>query len=230
MHTTRGHDSSGDDAQLKPDKIPFSAFLSELVRLDDLTDPSDTHGNLSMRVNDDLMLIKPSGMKLSSNEDDILKICLLNIYDLVEHGSSTMRPSVDAANHASIYRKFPDAKSICHTHSTYVVAHAMCGLDIKCASTEQADRFGSDIICRHSSLETPWADTLLRSREAVILRNHGAVCVSDVGPKDAIEMAVLLESLAKKDSIARSMGELSLMSTREISDWHRRFKEKYGQR
>src|SRR3954447_518789 len=75
-----------------------------------------TSGNLSARVPDeDLMVIKASGVAYDELEPDAVVVC-----DLAGGlGEAAIKPSGDAATHGHIYREMPHVGGVAHTHSAY---------------------------------------------------------------------------------------------------------------
>ena len=101
-----------------------------------------TSGNISARVPDeDLMVIKASGVSYDDLDPDAVVVCDLN-GDLVE---GDLQPSSDAATHGFVYRELPDVGGVAHTHSAYATAWAARGEPIPCALTAIADEFGGEI-------------------------------------------------------------------------------------
>lgn len=221
-----------------------SAFKLMAERNDVL---QDTHGNLSVRIGDEIY-IKPSGVPF--NQIGPKEICRIQIMwktaswlTLSENG---LRASVDLPHHIQIYRSYPDVTSICHTHSPNVVAHAIIGDDITCCTTEQADYFGSDIKCfpysdldswgRELSVDKYWRPiTTLAGRKAAILQHHGALTLSN-DPIKAVNLAIALENVARKNVLAGMLTVPLLEKWRyrlpneEIAKWHRRYQDVYGQK
>ena len=79
-------------------------------------------GNISIRLNEDEMLITPSAMDyFEIKPEDIVKV---NIHTL-EYGKQSV-PSSEAPMHAAIYRTRDDADAIIHTHSNGISVFAAC--------------------------------------------------------------------------------------------------------
>jgi len=101
-----------------------------------------TFSNVSIRLNDKYFAIKPSGVlpeKIKLNKCPIIKISDgKKIY-------GSYKPSTDTPTHRIIYKKFPEIKSIAHTHSKYVTAWAQSGKSIPIYGTTHADYWESEI-------------------------------------------------------------------------------------
>jgi L-ribulose-5-phosphate 4-epimerase len=217
-------------------KVQLFEALQLMAKRDDVI--QDTHGNVSVRVDDETMYIKPSGVPYE----------LIRPHDLCEvrfggngvHVSlhHSMKPSVDVPHHISIYQNNPHVGAICHTHSPYAVAFAMLEMGIPCVSTEQADYFGGSIRCLPYSDLNNWGkyvwpkespDKTLRER-AVLLGHHGVLTFAG-NPVEAVNLAIQLENLARKHFLAQTLHhqEIPGLPQEEIDKWHQRYQNDYGQ-
>jgi L-ribulose-5-phosphate 4-epimerase len=214
---------------------------------------NDAHGNLSYFVDETCdMLIKPSGVQY---EEIVLpqQICCI-VSDEIDPVSfhcakddrrlSQLKPSVDTIHHLEIYHRNTGIKSICHTHSPNVTAHAMANMSMLCYCTEQADMFGGDVNCLPYMDLSEWgvlvgdelAETLgidnRNSKNAILLGNHGALTFAD-DPVSAVKLAISLENLATKNMLMQTllMGNKQdrLLSKKEIDSWRKRYVTSYGQ-
>jgi L-ribulose-5-phosphate 4-epimerase len=84
-----------------------------------------------------LVVIKPSGVAYAKlKPEDMVVVDLDN--NKVE---GALRPSVDTITHVMLYKAFPKAGGIVHTHSTAAVAFAQALREIPCFGTTHADHF-----------------------------------------------------------------------------------------
>ena len=105
-----------------------------------------TWGNASAcdRTNG-LMAIKPSGVEYSRLRPEDMVILEIERGALVER--TELRPSSDTPTHLVLYRNFPGAGGIVHTHSRLATAWAQAGRDLPCFGTTHADYFKGAIPC-----------------------------------------------------------------------------------
>lgn len=110
-----------------------------------------------------LMVIKPSGVPYSHLRDDDLVVLELESGRTVE---GKLKPSSDAPTHLEIYRAFPSAGGVCHTHSPAATAWSQAGRPLPCFGTTHADHFHGDVpVCRMlTPEETAGAYELLTGR------------------------------------------------------------------
>ncbi len=89
-----------------------------------------------------LVAIKPSGVPYDTlRPGDIVLVAIED--GAVADGS--LKPSSDTPTHLHLYRKFPAAGGIVHTHSREATSWAQAGRAIPCFGTTQADHFRGTI-------------------------------------------------------------------------------------
>lgn len=166
-----------------------------------------------------VIVIKPSGVAY----DDLTPahmVALSVATGAVVDGA--LRPSSDTPTHLELYRAFPSAGAIVHTHSEYATAFAQARLPIRCMGTTHADYFRHDVPVtrpmtdaevtseyeRHTGLVI--VETFREARlspdevPAVLVANHGPF-VWGVDPFTAIEHAEVLEYLARVEWRVRTL-------------------------
>lgn len=132
-------------------------------------------GNISLRLNQDTMLITPSGMDyFSIRTEDIVR---MNIHDL-KYGMQR-KPSSEYRLHAALYRRYPECNAIIHTHSNGISAFAAAHAGFR-ISEPPMDQLIGDMHC--SEYRTPGTDELcdsimeaIEGSHACIIANHGAI-------------------------------------------------------
>lgn len=173
-------------------------------------------GNISERMPSGMM-ISVTGTRGGEVGPNSFVAC-----DLEGRPSSAGKPSSEWAMHAAIYRAFPEAAAIVHTHSDACVALAVQqralphfhyqvarfgGIDVRCAPYAQ---FGSPELAA-------LAVEALAGRKACLLGNHGMICHGS-GIKQAMDTAELLETLCRQYLMAVATGSPRLLTHREITD------------
>ena len=84
-------------------------------------------GNVSLRLDNDHFIIKPSGVDL--NKINYKDMPLINIRNSKKI-KGRLKPSMDTATHLEIYKKYKYINSITHTHSEYATAWAQASRSI----------------------------------------------------------------------------------------------------
>ena len=173
-----------------------------------------TWGNVSAIDRESgLVVIKPSGV-----DYDTMTAADMVVVDLdgrVREGS--LRPSSDTPTHIVLYKAFPEAGGIVHTHSTYATAWAQAGRDIPNIGTTHADYFHDAIPCTADMSRAEVEGDYERETGNVIVKRFSGlnpvhtpgVLVKNHGPfawgrdaADAVHNAVVLEQVAKMAYIA----------------------------
>jgi L-fuculose-phosphate aldolase len=187
---------------------------------------SGTAGNISVRCKD-RMLITPTGVRVSDLAMD--KIVLMDFDGTVD---GTWRPSSEWMMHAAIYKAFPQAAAVVHTHSDHCVAIACLREAIPPFHYMLASFGGDDVPCaEYAPFGSPElaaaAVAALKDRSACLLANHGAICFGESLPA-ALAKAAKLETLARQYWLARSIGAPVLLHADEMSEVQARY-QGYGQ-
>lgn len=169
-----------------------------------------TWGNVSAVDREkNLVAIKPSGIPYDKLEPR--HIVVVDFEGNVVSG--TYRPSSDTATHLEIYKNFPQAGGIVHTHSRWATIWAQACRDLPAMGTTHADYFYGPVPCTRQLTEEEIAQAYEMNTGRVIIeifKQKGidpgalpAVLVAGHGPftwgKDANEAvyhAVVLEECA----------------------------------
>lgn len=139
---------------------------------------SRTWGNVSCRVSEERFVITASGRNYKTlTQDEVIPV---GISDLSYEGD--MKPSSEYKIHRAVYQLKREAGFIIHTHQDNASAASAAGMD--CIEFDKEyEGIGSRIFCAKYALSgtdelcSHAAEALKQSRgNAVLLRNHGAVC------------------------------------------------------
>ncbi|WP_025272424.1 L-ribulose-5-phosphate 4-epimerase [Haloglycomyces albus] len=192
-----------------------------------------TSGNVSARLPDeDLMVIKPSGVSYDDLSPENMVVCDLNGVPL----DKNVKPSSDTGSHAYVYRHRPDVGGVVHTHSPYATAWAAAGKPIPCAVTAMADEFGGEIpvgpfaLIGDESIGKGIIETLDASRSpAVLMRQHGVFTIGK-DPKSAVKAAVMCEDVARTVHLSHQLGPVESIPSQDIDSLFDRYQNAYGQK
>ena len=176
-------------------------------------------GNVSIRIDDNHIAIKPSG--IVPIDIKIRDVPIIRISDSKQMQGSK-KPSVDTPTHIEIYKVSKSIHSIVHTHSTYATSWAQTGKSIPVFGTTHADYWLNEIpnvefLNKDKVKENYEKNTgLLISRflkklnspffcPGVILSGHG-VFTWGKDHKEALDVAEVLEFIAKTAFITKQLG------------------------
>ena len=186
-------------------------------------------GNLSIRCNDGC-LITPSGISYHQlSPSDIVKI------DWQGHKicSSPYPPSSEWHFHTALYQHRRDINAITHAHPSYCTALACAHQSIPAFHYMVAIAGGSTIPLIPYALfgSDELANYVVKGLahlNACLMANHGMIAVG-ASLHQAFNLAVEVEELAKQYHLARSCGEVRLLSDEQMNAALERFKT-YGAR
>ena len=163
-----------------------------------------------------LVVIKPSGVSYDDMKADDMVVVDLKTGKVVE---GELRPSSDTPTHLEIYRAWPEAGGVVHTHSTYATAWAQAGIDLSNIGTTHADYFHNAVPCTadmtkaevEGDYELETGKVIVRRFEeaginpmhtpGVLVKNHGPFTWGKT-PAEAVHNAVVLEQVAKMAFVA----------------------------
>lgn len=189
-----------------------------------------TWGNISARVDEDYMVITPSGMdyeRLCADE-----MVLVNVNTLAYEGG--LKPSIESVVHAAVYKDRPEINGIMHTHSTYALTVATARKPIPPICDDQVQILGGEV--RLAAYTMPGTEEMarevvraLKERTGALLANHGAITVGRT-LAEAYVGSQVLEKAAMVYINCQSIGGPVEISQEDIDFFHDFFMNKYGQR
>ncbi len=144
-------------------------------------------GNLSVRLNDDEMLITPSSTDFFEIRiEDIVKV---NVRTL-DYGNQRT-PSTEVKMHAAAYREIPGCRAMIHTRSNAISVFAACRAGFALGGGELQDLIGDVKVTGYA---LPGSEELaetvvstLKDTHACIIPHHGAVFY---GPSLEVVLAI----------------------------------------
>ncbi|KUO72665.1 MAG: sugar aldolase [Clostridia bacterium BRH_c25] len=185
-------------------------------------------GNVSVRMENGDILITPSGMIYS---DMVLEDILIMDMDgnIVE---GNRKPSVDTKALLYIFKHRADINAVIHTHQPYATAIGLVQDEFPVMLTTLANATKGPVkVCPYSSTASMdmgiEAVQNLGNQLAVILKHHGVVAVGK-SLKEALYSCVYLEEAAKTYLMAKSAGNVAMLTTEQIEQAVEVFKY-YGQ-
>ena len=156
-----------------------------------------------------LIVIKPSGVEYDGMTAGDMVV--VDLDSTVVEGR--YKPSSDTPTHAALYRAFPEAGGIVHTHSRWATAFAQAGMGIPPLGTTHGDYFYGEIPCTRLMTAEEIAGEYEKETGNVIIETFAgkainpvqvpAVLVASHGPfawggdaMEAVHNAAVLEELA----------------------------------
>ena len=191
---------------------------------------SGTWGNLSVRIDDDYMVVTPSGMNYDTlNADDMV---VMNMHDYSHNGKR--KPSIEYFMHAELLLQNPRANAVVHTHSTYALMMATARKAIPAVCDDQVQILGGDIrVAEYTLPGTPEmakaVAKAIEGRAGALIPNHGAVSIGkSLG--EALLASIILEKTAQVYIGTLPLGGPVELDPADVAFMHDFFLNKYGQR
>ncbi len=187
-------------------------------------------GNVSWRVEDDRVLLTPSGMIYDQMVPaDVLVVDMEG--NIVE---GERKPSVDTQALLYIMKNVPRARAVIHTHQPYATGLGLVMDEIPCnLSTLANSTEGSVHVAEYGDAGSlsmgVEAVKAIGDRLAVVLKHHGVIGIG----KDldqALVSVVYLEEACKTIQVALSTGKpMAEMTDAQIEEAVNVFRYRYGQ-
>jgi L-fuculose-phosphate aldolase len=167
---------------------------------------SATDGNVSIRIDNDKMLVTPSGVNKRLLSEEM--ILLVDFEGNVLQG--TLRSSKEIGLHIKIYRDRPDVNAVIHTHPPYSTAFAVAHEPIKSNYLiETLVLLGEIALAPYGTPGTEEVpnsiDGLTLDYDAILLKNHGVVTYGK-NIIDTFNKMEALENVAKTILFAKIAG------------------------
>ncbi len=188
-----------------------------------------TWGNISCRVNETQMVVTPSGIDYNDAKPE--QMVLVNIEDMTYEG---LKPTTEAKLHAKIYQGREDVNAILHVHSMNASTVAAARREVPPILDDMAQIIGPSI--RVAEYAIPGTKKLvkgtykaLKGRNAVLLANHGALCVGR-DMDEAFLCAQVLEKACKVFIEAEFLGGAKSIKKFEAWIMHKYYLKKYSKK
>lgn len=170
---------------------------------------SGSDGNLSVRLDDDRILITPSGFakgRLSAEN-----IVTVDINGKKLQGSNN--PSSEMAMHTFVYQNRDDIKACVHSHAPYATSFAVAGIELTEDILPEVVLFIGGIPL--TDYAPPGTDSVPKSlapfiekNNAFLLRNHGLLTIGK-SLEEAYNRHEIVEHYARIVHLARQLGNVN---------------------
>jgi L-fuculose-phosphate aldolase len=142
------------------------------------------------------------------------------------------RPSSEMRTHLAAYRARPDVGAVIHSHSVYAMALAVANQGIPALIDEQVVTLGGEVRVAEYGMSASHdlannAMEAMGERQAVLLRNHGALGVGrDL--EEVLAVVALLERIAKTYLLARTVGDIEPLPANVVEIEAKFFRMQHG--
>jgi L-ribulose-5-phosphate 4-epimerase len=174
-----------------------------------------TSGNVSARdPSTGLVAVSPTSIPY-----DLMRPEDVSVVDPEGELQDGAAPSVELPMHLAIQSGRPEAAAVVHTHSPYATALGLVLHEIPVVLAEQAATVGGAIpvVPYAPTGERAMGEAVLGAGDAwaVIVRNHGPVCLGR-SLSEALRCAFAVEETARVYALARQLGEPALLPEEEL--------------
>ena len=173
-----------------------------------------TWGNVSCRVDDKTFVITPSGKPyIGLTPDDIVEVAI----NTLEWGGN-VKPSSEKGIHAEVYKEFPEANFVIHTHQKVASAVSALSKGVEKVVGEAGKLIGG--VIHMGGYGLPGTKKLkkgvtkalrLSPSKAVIMAHHGALCFGK-DSEEAFQVANTLEQVCTKHILTAAKEKLGINS------------------
>ena len=209
-------------------KTQFHNLKEEMITIGQLLWRKDLasglNGNISRRIDEDTVLLTAHGTCLGNLEEkDILAMKLDG--QLLDAGSV----STEKLLHTEIYKNFPDARAVVHTHTTYTNAFFLANETFVPRIFEAKFYLGEIKGIPQTTPAVTDAGPVVegfKKNNIVVLRNHGVVAKGDT-LFDCFLLIQALEEAVKTDAISRLYSHQSPVTSHQKEDKKQSAVKKY---
>lgn len=177
---------------------------------------SGTDGNLSVRLDDDRILITPSGKAKG-------RLSAENIVTVDINGKKlqgTLNPSSEIAMHTFVYQNREDINACVHSHAPYATSFAVAGIELSEDVLPEVVLFIGGIPL--TEYAPPGTDAVPKSLEphieknnVFLLRNHGLLTIGK-SIEEAYNRHEIVEHYARIVHLARQLGNVNSIPSEDF--------------
>jgi L-fuculose-phosphate aldolase len=203
------------EGELRRELVRFSKWLSRLGFT------PGTSGNLSVRLDEDRLLVTPTGMSKY-----LLKAADMVIVDLRGRLlAGTRKVTSEVSMHLAVYQSRNDVGAVIHSHPPIATGFACAGQALdRMLCQEAVMTLGVVPLARYATTGTEEVAASLipfvPGHDAILLANHGAI---SYGPTllEAFQRMETLEHIAEVDLVAHQLGTPRPLGVDQVEQLHR---------
>ena len=176
-------------------------------------------GNLSLKINNELILITPQGShKGTLKEEDFVLVDING--NTISNGNK--QPSSEIDTHLEVYEKRKDISAFIHCHPPTVVSLTIAGIPINFPIVPDVVLSLGEIPTlsypgQDKKTEAELTVNCLEKHDVMVLEKHGAVTIGK-NIFNALYKMELLEHQCKIIHTARVLGEMKTLNKKEIKE------------
>jgi L-fuculose-phosphate aldolase len=207
--------------KFKTERKEVARFMRRLY-LQGLT--STSGGNISLRINENLIALTPSATdkgRMKWKEVGILSI-------LGENLTPELKPSIESGMHLAIYKRNPEIKAIVHAHPVCASSFTAMKVEIETNLTAEACAIlGTPVFVPYALMgTTDLADAAadyIEKSDILLLENHGVLTTGD-SLLQAFDKTEVLENAARMTLIVNLSKRKSPLTKARVFEIERLFR------
>lgn len=190
--------------------------LADALSMMERAEVIDFNGHMSCRIpgSDQILINSGKSVRSALAAEDIIAIDLDG-----KPLEGDVVPPMEFHLHSAIYRKRPEVNAVAHTHPVWSTLFSSAGEKVEPVTMQAAVMGPVRTFPKTASINNrPLAEELaeaLGGHRVIMLRSHGAVTVgTDI--VEAFVLAIYLEETAKRQYLARSIGNPYVLTAAEV--------------
>jgi len=175
-----------------------------------------SEGNISARLDDNRILVTPSGLcKGRVTSDDLVLVDS----EGCQHGGAKSASS-ELPMHLHVYRKRPDIRACIHSHAPYATSFAVAGMGLPCDVLPEAALFlGPVPLTEYAPPGTESVgnslDPFLGEGEVFLLKSHGLLTIG-TDLEEALRRHEMVEQYARIVHLAKQLGNVDTIPASDL--------------
>lgn len=209
---------------MHPIQEKYTEQIQEVVRtanrLGEIGFVTSQGGNISLRVEEDVVLITPTKVAKSSIRFD--DVCAVDMKGNVLYATPGRKPTGEWPFHLRIMQHRPDIKGVVHAHPPILTGFAIAGGDWmqKAFLPEPVIEVGPMVMVPYAEpLSEELAmqfDAVIQTSNGFLMENHGALMVSHEGCWRAQEFLEMMEAAAKSVMVSVILGNPKTIPMKDV--------------
>ncbi len=206
----------------------INELVESCVRVAELGYVTSHGGNLSYKVDENIVLITPT--KVAKRKIKFDDICIIDMQGQVLYAKEGRKPTGETPFHLRIFKLRPDLKGIVHAHPPVMTGFAIADTDLLAKPTlpEPIIEVGPVVTVDY---EEPLSEALAQAFDdkldyanAFLMKNHGALVTSSDGVERALEFFEMMEAAAKSILVAELLGGVDCLPIEDVRNLERTMK------
>jgi L-fuculose-phosphate aldolase len=174
-------------------------------------------GNISMRVDETMVLLTPSALDKGTIQAEQIGEMSLEGENFTPH----LKPSIEARMHLALYQARPEINAVVHAHPALSSSFAVSAVPINCELiAESRAILGTPVVAPYALMGTEdlaqSVATAARQGDVVLMANHGVLTVG-LTMLQAFDRIEVLEAAARITLVSRFLGQPSALHPTQLA-------------